>query len=88
MIGIYFFSAFCTNFLDFNAHRMQSHLAFSFVIIAPGLGGFKLLFFLFKAYNYDSYKPVASVTDEVLPCVTAIMPAYYEGKNVWGTLIF
>jgi hyaluronan synthase len=88
MIGMYFFSTFCTNFLDFNAHKMQSYLGFNFVILATGLGGFKLLFFLLKAYNYDSYKPVASVTDEALPWVTAIVPAYYEGKNVWGTLIF
>lgn len=84
---MYFFSAFYTNFSDFNAHRMQSYLGFSFVILDTGLGGFKLLFFLFKAYTYGSYKPVASVTDEALPWVTAIVPAYYEGKHVWNTLM-
>tara|TARA_R110000751_G_scaffold192331_3_gene297936 strand:- start:38 stop:1183 length:1146 start_codon:yes stop_codon:yes gene_type:complete len=38
-------------------------------------------------YKFFKYKPIDSVTDEELPTVTIIVPAYNEGKQVWDTLM-
>ncbi len=38
-------------------------------------------------YLYVKYKPVKSVSDEELPTVTVIVPAYNEGELVWQTLL-
>src|SRR5690554_3908129 len=46
----------------------------------------KVLFFLFLLYHYFKYKPIASVTDEELPTLTIIVPAYNEGFFVFDTL--
>ena len=48
---------------------------------------FKVSFFIYKAYNYFKYKPIASVSDKELPTITVIVPAYNEGKQVWDTLM-
>lgn len=47
----------------------------------------KIGFLLFIAFLFRKYKPVKSVSDEELPSVTVIVPAYNEGKLVWHTLI-
>ncbi len=47
----------------------------------------KVGFLLFIAFLFRKYKPVKSVSDEELPSVTVIVPAYNEGKLVWHTLI-
>ena len=86
ILGIYFFSVFHGDFQQFNADRMSTTLGYSFIIIATSLLAFKILFFLFKAYNYYKYKAIDSVSDEELPTCTVIVPAYNEGKQVWDTL--
>lgn len=87
VMGIYFFSVFSGDFEEFNANRMQSTIGYFFILLATALFTFKALFFLFKAYNYFRYKPVASVSDQELPTCTIIVPAYNEGKQVWDTLM-
>ncbi len=86
-IGIYFFYVFHSDFETFNTKNMGSSLGVTFILIAASLFAYKLLFFIYTAYNYIKYKPVASVTDKELPTCTVIVPAYNEGKQVWDTLM-
>ena len=87
IMGLYFFSVFHNDFEEFNANKMRSTLGFTFMIIATMLFAYKALFFIYTAYNYFKYKPVASVKDDELPTCTVIVPAYNEGKQVWDTLM-
>ena len=75
------------DFEQFNLQRMGSAIGLSFMILAGALLAFKLCFFIYNVFLYLKYKPVASVTDEELPTVTIIVPAYNEGKLVWDTLL-
>ena len=87
MLGIYFLSVFYGDFEQLNADRMSTTIGFTFIAVATTLLVFKILFFLYKAYNYYKYKPIASVSDKELPTVTVIVPAYNEGKQVYDTLV-
>lgn len=48
---------------------------------------FKVGFLLFIFINFLRYKEVTSVSDDALPTLTVIVPAYNEGKQVWSTLV-
>jgi len=87
LIGVYFFSVFRGDFQQFNVGKMGSTLGLTFIILATILFAFKVLFFIYKAYNYYKYKAIPSVSDNELPTVTVIVPAYNEGKQVWDTLM-
>ncbi|WP_299099064.1 glycosyltransferase family 2 protein [uncultured Winogradskyella sp.] len=87
VIGIYFLSVFHNDFEQLSSDKASTALGYTFITIATGLFVFKASFFIFKAYNYFKYKPIDSVTDEELPTVTVIVPAYNEGKQVWDTLM-
>ena len=67
--------------------RQQSKLGLTFTIIATTLFTFKVAFFIYTLYRFLKYKPIAAVTDQELPTVTVIVPAYNEGKQVWDTLM-
>ncbi len=75
------------NFEQFNLERMSSTWGFTFLVITISLLIFKICFFLFKAVLYFRYKSIESVSDELLPTCTVIVPAYNEGKLVWDTLL-
>ncbi|WP_179333422.1 glycosyltransferase [Winogradskyella costae] len=87
LLGVYFLSVFYGDFEQLNASKMSSTIGLTFIAIATTLMAFKVSFFLYKAYNYFKYKPIASVSDKELPTVTVIVPAYNEGKQVWDTLM-
>ena len=87
IIGIYFFSVFHGDFEQFNTNRMRSAIGLTFIVMTTILFTFKAIFFIYKAYNYYKYKPIAPVLDKELPTVTVIVPAYNEGKQVWDTLM-
>lgn len=87
LLGVYFLSVFYGDFQQLNASKMSSTIGLTFIAIATTLMAFKISFFLYKAYNYFKYKPIASVSDKELPTVTVIVPAYNEGKQVWDTLM-
>ncbi|WP_396596089.1 glycosyltransferase [Dokdonia sp. R86516] len=70
--------------LDFE--RKSTVFGYAFMTVASVFLAYKSAFFLYTLYNYFRYKPVASVTDEQLPTVTVIVPAYNEGKQVYATL--
>jgi len=74
------------DFAQFRMERLSSTWGFIFFAIASSLFVYKAGFFIYQLYLYFRYKPVASVTDDELPTVTVIVPAYNEGKQVWATL--
>ncbi|TYB79233.1 glycosyltransferase [Bizionia myxarmorum] len=86
-MGVYLFSVFYNDFEQFNADRRSSAIGLTFFIIAGSLFAFKIFYFLFIAYKYFKYKAIESVSNEKLPTVTIIVPAYNEGKQVWDTLM-
>ncbi len=57
------------------------------VVLSTVLLGLSICFLLYLSYLYLRYRPVKSVTDDLLPSCTVIVPAYNEGKLVWQTLI-
>lgn len=75
------------HFYNFNQSRINSPIGLTFLIITTGLLVFKVLFLLYNAYLYLQYKPIASVSDELLPTCTVIVPAYNEGNLVFQTLL-
>ncbi len=75
------------DFTQFRLDRRSSTFGFIFMAIASGLFLYKALFFFYTLVRYFMYKPIASVSDEELPTVTVIVPAYNEGKQVWATLM-
>ncbi|WP_400076809.1 glycosyltransferase [Winogradskyella sp. R77965] len=87
VIGIYFLSVFHNDFEQLKLNKASSTLGYTFIILSTSLFTFKATFFLYKAYNYYKYKPIASVSDKELPTCTVIVPAYNEGKQVWDTLM-
>lgn len=74
-------------FYQLNAERLNSTIGFYFIVFTGALLLFKILFFFYNVYLYLRYKPVESVTDDLLPTITIIVPAYNEGKQVWDTLL-
>lgn len=72
---------------DFNMSRMNSAWGFAFLIAAGLVLLFKLSFFAYSVFLYLKYKSIPSVSDEELPTVTVIVPAYNEGKLVYDTLM-
>ncbi|RTZ00425.1 glycosyltransferase family 2 protein [Flavobacterium sp. RSP49] len=75
---------------DFEAlhlDRVNSAWGLSFLILTTVLFFFYGSVFVYNLYHHFTYKPIESVTDELLPTCTVIVPAYNEGKLVWNTLI-
>ncbi|MGB5188709.1 glycosyltransferase [Robiginitalea sp.] len=75
-----------SDFEQYNIGRMSTTLGYAFLMVSGALFLFKAFYFLFILYRYFTYKPIASVSDEELPNVTIIVPAYNEGKQVYATL--
>lgn len=80
---VYFLQA---DFQQLNQSRMNSPIGISFLILTLGLLLFKVSFLIYNIYLYFTYKPIKSVSDELLPTVTVIVPAYNEGNLVLETL--
>ncbi len=75
------------DFYNFNESRINSPIGLTFLIATIGLLLFKVCFLIYNGYLYFKYKPIESVSDELLPTCTVIVPAYNEGKLVWQTLL-
>jgi len=67
--------------------RLKSPWGLAIIIVSLTLLLVKGSFFIYNLFLYFKYKPVKSVSDDLLPTVTVIVPAYNEGKLVWDTLI-
>ena len=74
-------------FEQFNMNQMSSAWSFGFVILVTSILLYRLGLFLYSVFLYFRYKPVESVSDDLLPTCTVIIPAYNEGKQVWDTLL-
>lgn len=74
------------DFSKFNFNRLNNNFGFLFFTFAAVLFVFGAMTFIYDVYLYFKYKPIASVSDNELPTVTVIVPAYNEGKQVWATL--
>ena len=74
-------------FYQLTTERLDSTWGFSLMVLTTFLLVWKAVFFLYNLFLYFRYKPVASVTDDLLPQTTVIVPAYNEGKQVWHTLM-
>lgn len=86
-VGTYFVIQLQDEFDQFQLERINSSWGFPFLIIAGLLFFFQTGSFLYNLFLYFNYKPIESVTDELLPTCTVIVPAYNEGKLVWDTLL-
>ena len=75
------------DFEKLNIKRFTTTLGIILMVVAGILFLFRFGFFLYTLVRYFKYKCVKSVTDNELPFVTVIVPAYNEGKQVWETLI-
>nr|WP_294926393.1 glycosyltransferase [uncultured Flavobacterium sp.] len=87
LTGAYFVFEFQPDFDQFHIERINSNWGFPFLIITVLLFFFQTGVFLYNLYLYLRYKPIESVSDELLPTCTIIVPAYNEGKLVWDTLL-
>jgi len=67
--------------------RLKSPWGLALIVVSITLLVVKGSFFIYNLFLYFKYKPVKSVSDDLLPTVTVIVPAYNEGKLVWDTLI-
>ncbi len=75
------------DFEQFNLERLNNVWGYTFMIIATTLFIFKAGFFIYMLFRYFKYKAITSVSDEELPTVTVIVPAYNESKQVYDTLM-
>jgi hyaluronan synthase len=71
----------------FNQSRMNSPVGFAFLAVTIALLVFKAGFLVYNVYLYFQYKAIESVSDELLPTCTIIVPAYNEGNLVYQTLL-
>lgn len=78
---------FQTDFDQFQIDRINSTWGYPFLVIATLFFVFKSGVFLYNLFLYFRYKSIPSVSDDLLPTCTVIVPAYNEGKLVWDTLI-
>ncbi|PAM96663.1 glycosyl transferase family 2 [Flavobacterium sp. IR1] len=85
--GAYFVYAFKPDFDQLHLDRLNSAWGYPLLIVSSALFLFQMGVFLYNLYLYSKYKPIESVSDELLPTCTVIVPAYNEGKLVWDTLM-
>ncbi|WP_281232389.1 glycosyltransferase [Flavobacterium gelatinilyticum] len=85
--GVFMVFQFQPDFDQLHLERLNSTGGMIFLAITISLFVFKGSMFLYNLYLYLRYKPIESVSDELLPTVTVIVPAYNEGKLVYETLM-
>ncbi|MBF7093324.1 glycosyltransferase family 2 protein [Flavobacterium sp. ALJ2] len=85
--GAFLVYKFQADFDQFHIDRINSTWGYPFLVITTVFFMFKAGVFLYNLFLYFRYKPIESVSDELLPTCTIIVPAYNEGKLVLDTLI-
>ena len=74
-------------FYELNLSRMNSVWGLALIVFTTSLFVFKAVFFFYNLYLYIRYRSIKSVSDDLLPTTTVIVPAYNEGRLVYDTLI-
>ena len=88
LIGATFLAFYLqSEYEQFRIERMSTFWGLSFLIFATSLFAFKVSFFIYMLFRYFKYEAIKSVSDEKLPIVTVIVPAYNESKQVYDTLL-
>ena len=87
LTGAFFVYKFQSDFDQFHIDRINSTWGYPFLAFTVVLFFFQTGVFLYNLFLYFKYKPIPSVTDDLLPNCTVIVPAYNEGKLVWDTLL-
>jgi hyaluronan synthase len=85
--GAFLVYKFQSDFDQFHIDRINSTWGYPFLLITTIFFIFKAGVFIYNLFLYFRYKPIESVSDELLPTCTIIVPAYNEGKLVLDTLI-
>jgi hyaluronan synthase len=67
--------------------RITTWWGLALAVVGLVLLAIQISYLIYMFILFLKYKPVESVTDELLPTVTIIVPAYNEGKLVWETLL-
>ena len=73
-------------FEQLHLERINTFWGRLLVYVSIALLAFKISFLGFIFFLRLKYRPVQSVSNEKLPVLTVIVPAYNEGKLVWKTL--
>ena len=73
-------------FEQLHLERINTFWGRLLVYVSIALLAFKICFLCFIFFLRLKYRPVQSVSNEKLPVLTVIVPAYNEGKLVWKTL--
>lgn len=84
--AIYAFYSFQHYFEEIHFERMATVPGQILIFVLVTALIFQVAFLFYMAYLYFQYKPIASVSNEELPTVTIIVPAYNEGQLVYETL--
>ncbi len=74
-------------FESLRLERMSTPWGIAFIGIGITLLTLKVCFLLYVLVLFLKYKPVKAVSDQMLPTLTVIVPAYNEGELVWKTLM-
>ncbi|RYE26367.1 MAG: glycosyltransferase [Sphingobacteriales bacterium] len=75
------------NFEAIHLQQMSTGWGVALAAVGITLLAVKFSFLVYMLFLYLRYKPIESVTDNLLPICTVIVPAYNEGRLVWHTLI-
>jgi len=84
--AIYALNNFQPYFEELHSKRMETFGGRFLIIFLLSLLVFQILFLFYIAWLFVKYKAVKSVSDELLPSCTVIVPAYNEGELVYHTL--
>lgn len=87
LTSVWFFINFQNELEKLHFERMKTWWGATINYVAIALLILQLGFLTYLAYLYMKYKVVKQVSDEKLPTVTIIVPAYNEGKLVYETLL-
>jgi hyaluronan synthase len=87
IMGSFLVYEFQSDFDQFQVERIESNWGLPFLIVTVALFFFQASLFIYKVFLFFKYKPIESVSNDLLPTCTIIVPAYNEGKLVWDTLL-
>lgn len=85
--SIYFIYQLQPYFEKLHEKKIAQTGGYFFFNFSIALLAIQLVFLIYIFYHYFKYKPIAPVSDEDLPMITVIVPAYNEGRLVLDTLI-